>query len=1389
MGNQLTGVAPSQILPVEHYLTDVSDYTFDISLGSTRFFKVARARYKEGLTVVKVFVIHDPSLRLRPYKEYVEGISQQLQDASNCLPYERTTLSDKAALLFRQYVRNNLYDRISTRPFLNSVEKKWIVFQLLCAVNQAHRIQVYHGDIKSENVMVTGWNWILLTDFAGFKPTYIPDDNPADFSFFFDTSRRRTCYIAPERFVDASLRQVDPQGGENLDGLQEVTDMQKGELTPAMDIFSAGCVIAELFTEGHAPFDLSQLLAYRSGHYSPDAVLDRIEDPHIKGLVKHMLQMDPSARYSAEEYLIKWRDVVFPEYFYSYLKIYLGDYAAIPIMPSDEKIRKLNSDMPLIIEKLCPSVPDNQNEESKKGLVIVLSLLTSCLRTLKFCISKLAALDMLFTIAQHLSNEVILDRVIPYILYFVEDEYARVRAAAVKTLTDTVALVKSVPRSDANIFPEYILPKLTSLAQDPVVQVRVAYAENVAKVAETALRFLEMVQLDQSSQDSTELTQNPETNVQYTVSYDLELQNLHDMIQSKVVRLLSDSENIVKRTLLDNGITQLCVFFGRQKANDILLSHMITFLNDKHDWHLRAVFFDNIVGVAAYVGWQSSFILKPLIQQGLADSEEFVICKALNAFSSLVEIGLIDKLLVRDLTNEIVPYLCHPSYWIRHATVGVIATIARTLNKADVFCYVLPLLQPYLAETIIQVDKEPILLSALEEPVRRSIYDYVLRLKNLNDLLDSLHDRQLIRNITRPGHKPDYTSAEDPNLAQVYKKLFSQGMTEDDEEKILLMKFILLKLSVSKMALSMNESAPTPDGGLLSAPGSINLALKMDIQRNHADMLKPVNSRSDDGNKAANRKLKKRPSNVEPIMNEDWKSMFGDVVAAKAGAKQPQANAPVQKAQEAYPNQVTSEGADTAKKPLADPVTDPQHAGFTANAPISMSQLQASTEGLSLKKTQAPKPKLAQPQIRQATCRIQLRKIVAKKREQYQSNETRQRLIEYVTIDTKVPQENWRPKGLLVAHLHEHKAAVNRLHISHDHSFFATCSNDGTVKIWDCNKLVGNSNTNRSRQTYSRQTGRIKSLTFCQSSHNIASASEDGSIFVFKIEAESLRTGLLHSRNLDLNEDGPAIDLSHYDTGSQSVLTYATVMGKLVGWDLRAPGVAWRLQNDLKYGLITTFAVDQKQCWLAVGTSSGKHICWDMRFQLPITTIAHPTSARVRRIMVNALHTSGLISSIQGNNEVSMWDLETGARQLTLWASSSPPLSQSQATIHGVNGMYHYPTNGSGAAMITAGSDQRIRFWDLACSARSYIIAGSANDPQTQPNVSYKQKVVDGDEVFVETYGKQRSSQNEDSPRRGPEQVPPGHRDVITDIGVYHTNPDQSFIVSTSRDGVVKIWK
>lgn len=49
-----------------------------------------------------------------------------------------------------------------------------------------------------------------------------------------------------------------------------------------MDIFGAGCVIAELFMEGTPTFTLSQLFKYRSKELNIETHLSTIEDPNIK---------------------------------------------------------------------------------------------------------------------------------------------------------------------------------------------------------------------------------------------------------------------------------------------------------------------------------------------------------------------------------------------------------------------------------------------------------------------------------------------------------------------------------------------------------------------------------------------------------------------------------------------------------------------------------------------------------------------------------------------------------------------------------------------------------------------------------------------------------------------------------------------------------------------------------------------------------------------------------------------------------------------------------------------------------------------------------------------------------------------------------------------------
>lgn len=128
---------------------------------------------------------------------------------------------------------------------------------------------------------------MLLTDFSSaLKPTYLPLDDPTEFSFFFDTSGRRACYLAPERFFAASSAV-----GDRKKALAEATkDMpdseawgkRDGSIAEEMDVFSAGCVLAEMWTDGRTVFNLSELFAYRDGSLGLDGILDNLNDDQVK---------------------------------------------------------------------------------------------------------------------------------------------------------------------------------------------------------------------------------------------------------------------------------------------------------------------------------------------------------------------------------------------------------------------------------------------------------------------------------------------------------------------------------------------------------------------------------------------------------------------------------------------------------------------------------------------------------------------------------------------------------------------------------------------------------------------------------------------------------------------------------------------------------------------------------------------------------------------------------------------------------------------------------------------------------------------------------------------------------------------------------------------------
>jgi phosphoinositide-3-kinase regulatory subunit 4 len=119
-----------------------NEVQYEKSMGSSRFLKAVRARHTEGRIVVKTFVKPDGSLPLRHLFRRLKKERETLATVPNVLTYQQTRETDRAGYLIRQWVSSNLYDRISTRPFLTVVEKKWITYQLLSAMRASREKDV-----------------------------------------------------------------------------------------------------------------------------------------------------------------------------------------------------------------------------------------------------------------------------------------------------------------------------------------------------------------------------------------------------------------------------------------------------------------------------------------------------------------------------------------------------------------------------------------------------------------------------------------------------------------------------------------------------------------------------------------------------------------------------------------------------------------------------------------------------------------------------------------------------------------------------------------------------------------------------------------------------------------------------------------------------------------------------------------------------------------------------------------------------------------------------------------------------------------------------------------------------------------------------------------------
>ena len=114
-------------------------------------------------------------------------------------------------------------------------------------------------------------------------------------------------------------------------------------------------------------------------------------------------------------------------------------------------------------------------------------------------------------------------------------------------------------------------------------------------------------------------------------------------------------------------------------------------------------------------------------------------------------------------------------------------------------------------------------------------------------------------------------------------------------------------------------------------------------------------------------------------------------------------------------------------------------------------------------------------------------------------------------------RSEWKPKvdSLVVSSTEnvEHTAAVCRLAVSQDQSFFVSASHDGTSRVWELRQLEDAVDL-QSSLTYSghfNQSGhpvRVNDVCIVENSHSVASASSNGSVHVWRIEMSSSKSTL-----------------------------------------------------------------------------------------------------------------------------------------------------------------------------------------------------------------------------------------------------------------------------------------
>lgn len=895
-----------------------------------------------------------------------------------------------------------------------------------------------------------------------------------------------------------------------------------------------------------------------------------------------------------------------------------------------------------------PFLPLPQDILSCEGMVLIASLLCSCIRNVKVPFIRRAAVLLLKSCSLYIDDEDRLQRILPYVIAVLSDPAAIVRCAALETLCDILPLVRDFPPSDAKIFPEYILPMLSMLPDDSEESVRICYASNISKLALTAYGFLiHSISLTEAGVlNETNLSRKSSTPATDTsgepqrLNNDAQLAYLRKSIAEVIQELVMGPKQTpnIRRALLQD-IGNLCWFFGQKQSNDFLLPILPAFLNDR-DEQLRAVFYGQIIYVCFFVGQRSvEEYLLPYIEQALNDITESVIVKSLDCLAILCRSGFLRKRILLEMIERAFPLLCYPSKWVRRSAVAFIAASSENLGAVDSYVFLVPVIRPFLRRQPASLASEKALLACLNPPVSSEVYHQVLESARSSDMLE--RQRKIWYNTSSESKK--YEAAD--LLQKTARELDPIKCWSDRQNDI--------RHSFTYTAGEQMISTNSDDiEGKFKAIGNLTQTTSIEEE--------------------AHDRIASEKSQLSGFMSPQMSCM----------------NSFIDKSSESIPlyHFKVDNKRILGTAPAASDSSLPYNSlGFSSSS--SLPWMDPVNKSFSLASS-IPTPKLVSGSVYVGNGPALLRRVVHEL-EDRETDETAYISSKFhdtgvpdrmkgssLTVgdhstsaeatelsslawSSTIPDSGWRPRGVLVAHLQEHRSAVNDISISMDQQFFVSASEDSTVKIWDCKKLEKDISF-RSRLTYSLGGSRAMCVAVLQGSTQIVVGASDGTMHLFSVDHISRGLGNVvenYSGIADVKKssfgEGAILSLLNYsaDGSPSKMILYSTQNCGVHLWDTRTSSISWNTKVFPEEGYISSLVADPCGNWFVSGSSRGVLTLWDLRFCVPVNSWKYSLACPIENMCLFvppsgtplSVATRPLVYVAAGCNEASLWNAENGS--------------------------------------------------------------------------------------------------------------------------------------------------